>query len=77
MKNNSSSGIPANENESKSRTPYRNLFTRVVPDKREKIEKAISEKEIADSIKQAEDRAWDEWEELHRRAGKIIGNKEW
>lgn len=49
---------------------FRNLFTRVVPDKRDKIRKDIDGKEIEES----KDKAWDEWEELGKRAGRITKN---
>ena len=46
---------------------FRNLFTRVAPNKREKIKKDIADTEI----KEAEDKAWDEWEELNKRTKRI------
>ena len=45
----------------------RNLFTRVAPNKREKIKKDMADTEIKD----AEDKTWDEWEELNKRTKRI------
>ena len=46
---------------------FRNLFTRVAPNKRESIKKGIADTAIRD----AEDKAWDEWEELNERVKRI------
>ena len=46
---------------------FRSLFTRVAPDKREKVKNDIADTEIRD----AEDNAWDEWEELNERVKRI------
>ena len=45
----------------------RNLFTRVAPNKTEKIKKDIADTEIKD----AEDKLWDEWEELNKKTKRI------
>ena len=46
---------------------FRNLFTRVSSDKREKVKRGIADTEIRD----AEDKAWNEWEELNERVKQI------
>ena len=47
---------------------FRNLFTRVVPDKRNRISKEIDDKEIEEYI----DKTWEESEKLNKKAGRII-----
>ena len=54
-----------------SHKTFRNLFTRVAQDKRNEIRRDVSDREI----KEAEDKAWDEWEEFNERIKRISQKK--
>lgn len=51
------------------RKTFRNLSTRVAPDKRDDLIEKAAKKEIEDA---AADRIWDEWEEFGKKTGRLF-----
>ena len=50
---------------------FRNLFTRIIPNKKNKIKEEIIKEEIDYIKKVEEDDAWDTWEKFNRKNRKL------